>query len=285
MRQVRRLEIATSRAVDEAFAGEYQSAFRGRGMEFDEVREYAPGDDVRTIDWNVTARTGRPFVKRYVEERELTVILAVDLSASGRFGSVEKSKHRTAAELCGVLAFAAARKNDRAGLLAFTDHIETFVPARKGRTHVLRILREVLNIQPRGAATNIPGALDHLAHVLKKRAVIFLISDFLDEGYTTNLRLLARRHDVIALRITDPRERELPSAGLIDLLDPETNRVVIVDAGSRRVRAAWRRAAERRDERFRTEMARLGVDHATVETGRSYLPALLALFRKREKRR
>lgn len=285
MRQVRRLEIATSRAVNEAFAGEYQSAFRGRGMEFDEVREYQPGDDVRTIDWNVTARAGRPFVKRFVEERELNVVLAVDVSASGAFGTVERLKRETATELAAVLGFAATRKNDKVSLSAFSDRVELFLPPRKGRRHVLRVIRELVNLEPTRSGTSIAAALDHLAHVLNKRSVVFLISDFLDDGYETPLRLLNRRHDVVALRIVDPREESLPPVGLIDVIDAERGRVVTIDAGSSRVRRRFAIAAMERAATFESSMRRLGVDYATITTGRPYTHELIRLFRRRERRR
>lgn len=285
MRQVRRLEIATSRAVNEAFAGEYQSAFRGRGMEFDEVREYQPGDDVRTIDWNVTARAGTPFVKRFVEERELNVVLAVDLSASGAFGSVDRLKRETATELAAVLAFAAIRKNDKVSLVGFTDQVELYLPPRKGRKHVLRIIRELVNFEPDRPGTDIAAALDRLAHLLTKRSVVFLISDFLDLGYESPLRLLHRRHDVIALRITDPREESLPRVGLINLIDAESGRRLTLDASSPRVRRQYARAAVDRMEHFQTTMRPIGIDHATITTGQPYTNTLLRLFRKRELRR
>ncbi len=285
MRQVRRLEIATSRAVNEAFAGEYQSAFRGRGMEFEEVREYQPGDDVRTIDWNVTARAGRPFVKRFREERELNVVLAVDVSASGSFGAVERLKRETATELAAVLGFAATRKNDKVCLSAFTDQVELFLPPRKGRRHVLRVIRELVNFEPHHRGTSIAAALDHLAHVLNKRSVVFLISDFIDEGYETPLRLLNRRHDVVALRIVDPREESLPPVGLIDMIDAESGRIFTLDAGSSRVRRRYASAALERATKFQQTMRRFGVDHATITSGRPYTHELIRLFRQRERRR
>lgn len=285
MRQVRRLEIATSRAVNEAFAGEYQSAFRGRGMEFSEVREYQPGDDVRTIDWNVTARAGRPFVKRFVEERELNVVLAVDISASGAFGSIQRAKRDTSIELAAVLAFAAIRKNDKVSLAAFTEDIELFLPPRKGRRHVLRVIRELVNVTPIRTGTNIGRTLERLTHVLTKRSVIFLISDFIDDNYETQLRLLNRRHDVVALRIVDPREQSLPPIGLIDLVDAERGRIITVDGASRRVRKQYAIAAMQRADQFNHAMRRAGMDFATITTGQSYINELIGLFRRRERRR
>src|SRR4051812_26299740 len=215
MREVRRLQVRTRRRVEGLFAGEYHSAFKGRGIEFADVREYEPGDDVRSIDWNVTARTGRTFIKRFTEERELTVILAVDLSGSGTFGSSGKSKSRTAVELAAVLALAAATNNDRVGLLIFTDQVELFLPPRKGRTHLLRLLRELLNFGPRSRGTDVAGAVDHLSRMLRKRALVFLVSDFLAPPFERELRLASKKHELIAVSIADPRETEMPKAGLI----------------------------------------------------------------------
>ncbi|MFG0328567.1 MAG: DUF58 domain-containing protein [Phycisphaerales bacterium] len=301
MRQVRRLQIATRRAVNEDFAGEYSSAFKGRGMEFAEVREYQPGDDVRAIDWNVTARTGAPFVKQFVEERELTVIFAVDLSASGRFGSVDRVKNRTAAELCAVLAFAATRNNDKTGLLIFTDDIELFIPPKKGSRHVLRLIRELLDFEPARLGTNPVTAMEYLAQVLRRRAVIFFVSDFMygdsiasrsrmmvedhDDAFLTALRLLNRRHDVIALRVLDPRERVLPRSGLLEVEDAESGERRLIDTGSRRARRAFELRAAADDLALADRLRRAGVDEVEVVTGESYLPALMNLFRRRERRR
>ena len=312
MRKVRELEIATRRSVSEVFAGEYSSAFRGRGMEFSEVREYQPGDDIRTIDWNVTARQGSPFVKRYVEERELTVLLVVDLSASGGFGSTQRVKNETAAELCGVVALAATKNNDKVGLLLFTDRVEMYVPPAKGTKHVLRIIRELLDFEPgkdrRG--TDMAGALEHLGRVQKRRAVVFLVSDFLvpdllsdaaraaggeTAGERTDgepsavergLRTLCRRHDVIAARIDDPRERAWPSgAGLLEFQDAETGRRVLVDASSARARRAFEGRTAARRQRVKDTLNRCGVDQIEVTTGTAYIHTLIELFRRREKRR
>lgn len=308
MRKVRELEIATRRSVSEVFAGEYSSAFRGRGMEFSEVREYQPGDDIRTIDWNVTARQGSPFVKRYVEERELTVLLVVDLSASGGFGSTQRVKNETAAELCGVVALAATKNNDKVGLLLFTDRVEMYVPPAKGTKHVLRIIRELLDFEPgkdrRG--TDMAGALEHLGRVQKRRAVVFLVSDFLvpdllsdsagaeggaagsagPSAVERGLRTLCRRHDVIAARIDDPRERAWPSgAGLLELQDAETGRRVLVDASSPRARRAFEGRATARRQRVKDSLNRCGVDQIEVTTGTAYIHTLIELFRRREKRR
>jgi uncharacterized protein (DUF58 family) len=285
LRQVRRLQIYTGRAVNEVFAGEYESTFKGRGMEFDAVREYVPGDDVRAIDWNVTARTGAPHVKQFVEERELTVVLAVDLSASGRFGSVGQMKNQLAAELCAVLAFAAAKNNDKVGLLVFTDRIERYIPPKKGSRHVLRVIREILHFEPRAGRTDIPAALDYLAKVLKKRAVVFLVSDFLAAGYETSLRLLNRRHDVIAVSVGDPCERALPDVGLVELEDAETGRTLVVDTRSARLRDEYGRRAARDDAKLDDALRKAGVDRIPVSTGTSYVQSLVRFFRTREKRR
>ncbi|MEM1165665.1 MAG: DUF58 domain-containing protein [Planctomycetota bacterium] len=284
--KVRRLEILTRRSVSEVFSGDYSSAFRGRGMEFDEVRKYQPGDDVRSIDWNVTARTGEPFVKRFVEERELTVMLAVDLSASGTFGSLVRRKNETAAELCGVLAFVAARNNDKVGLTIFTDEVELFVPPRKGRSHVLRIIREVLEFSPRGTGTRLTAATDHLSRVLKRRAVVFFMSDFLtDEPFERSMSVLAQKHDVVALTIEDPAERRLPSLALLDLVDAETGQRIVFDAGSPVLRRRHAHRAAARREQLETHFRRTGVDHARIETGSDYTHELTELFRTREARR
>lgn len=303
MRKVRALEIRTRRSVSEVFAGEYSSAFRGRGMEFSEVREYQPGDDVRSIDWNVTARMGGPYIKRFVEERELTIVLAVDLSGSGRFGSVLRSKNETAAELCAVLAFAATQKNDKVGLVIFTDTVELTIPPRKGLKHALRLIRELLNFEPqrrngRRAGTDIAHAARTINQALKRRAVIFMVSDFLTgpapadsrtplpEAVETTLRLLARRHDVIAGVVADPRERELPRAGLIELEDAETGRRLLLDTASPGVRNRFHALARRRTERVREQLRRVGIDSFEATTrDESYIHSLVELFRRRERRR
>lgn len=289
-RQIRFIQIYTRRVVDDILAGEYQSVFKGRGMEFDEVREYQPGDDVRLIDWNVTARSGHPFVKRYVEERELTVLLAVDISASGSFGSVRKRKSEVAAELCSLLAFSAIRNNDKVGLLLFSQQVERFIPPRKGASHVLRIIREVLGFQPQGQGTDIGLALDYLGRVLHKRAVVFLLSDFLAADFAKPLGLLARRHDLIGISITDRRELALPSLGLLHLVDAESGRTRLVDTAD----SAFRAAHAARDRARRQGLARLfgahGVDHIPIVIrageGRelAHVDELVRFFKQRERR-
>ena len=232
-KKIRYIQIYTSKAVNDVLAGEYHSVFKGRGMEFDEVREYTPGDEIRTIDWNVTARMGHPFVKRYVEERELTVLFLVDLSASGTFGSVEKLKNEVAAELCALLAFSAIKNNDKVGLIVFTDTIELFIPPEKGVSHVLRLIREVLSFQPKRKRTDIALALDFLGRVTHKRAVVFLVSDFLAERFEKPLGMVAKRHDLVAIPLADPRELGLPNVGLVELEDAETGESVVVDTEQR----------------------------------------------------
>jgi len=283
-KKIRFIQIHTKRAVNDVLAGEYHSVFKGRGMEFDEVREYTPGDEIRTIDWNVTARTGQPYVKRYVEERELTVLFVVDLSASGTFGTQEKLKNEVAAELCALLAFSAIKNNDKVGLIIFTDIIELYIPPGKGTSHVLRLIRDLLNFKPRQQKTDIAQALDYLGRITHRKAVVFLVSDFLAEGYEKPLGILARRHDLIAISIADPRERELPKVGLIELEDAETGETVVVDSGSAQVRRRYeaiaRERAERLDESFRSS----GVDHIPVMTGRDHVRDLVRFFRARERR-
>ena len=284
VRKIRILQITTRKVVNDVLAGEYGSVFRGRGMEFDEVREYMPGDEIRSIDWNVTARTGTPYVKRYVEERELTVIFLVDLSASGTFGSVSKLKNEVAAELCSLLAFSAVKNNDKVGLIVFTDQVEMFIPPKKGTRHVLRVIRELLNFRPRQAKTDIVGALDYLGKVNKKRAVVFLVSDFQAEGFEKSMRVIGRRHDLVAVTITDPREVSLPDVGLLELEDAETGELVLIDTSSAAVRKNYERLGREQSDRFRELFASMGVDQIDVRTDRDYVPGLVQFFRKRERR-
>jgi uncharacterized protein (DUF58 family) len=269
LRKVRRLEIRTRRLVDESLAGSYHSVFRGRGVEFAEVREYEPGDDVRTIDWNVSAKMGHPFVKKFTEERELTVMLVVDASASGRFGTA---------------TFSAIRNNDRVGLLLFTDRVERFVPPRKGRDHGLRVLRELLAFETEGRGTNLKGALDVLRRVVTKRAVVFLVSDFQDVGYDTTLRATNLKHDMVAISISDPREEALPRAGLIALTDAETGRPIVVDSGSTAVRRLFAERHRKERERMRAILKRAGTELLELSTGTDYDRQLVGFFRERARR-
>ena len=284
LKAIRKIQIRTSHLVTDLFAGQYQSVFKGRGMEFAEVRQYLPGDEVRTIDWNVTARTGVPHVKRYTEERELTVMLLVDASASTRFGSVRQFKQELAAELAALFAFSAISNNDKVGLVIFSDRIELALPPRKGNRHVLRVIREILNHVPQGHGTDIPLALDHLNRVTRRRCVTFLLSDFLAPDLRRPLRVANRRHDLIAVVLEDPRERALPAMGLLALEDPETGETVVVDTSDARVRAEFQRqrqvAGAERDRFLRS----LDIDAINVSTDRPYTQALLRFFREREKR-
>jgi len=291
LQEVKRLQITARHIVTEVFAGEYSSAFKGRGMEFADVREYEPGDDVRTIDWNVTARAGKPFVKRFTEERELTVMLAVDLSGSERFGSERRMKQNVAAEVCAVIAFAAMRNNDRVGLMVFTDEVELFVPPAKGSRHVLRLVRELLAYKPKNKGTNLDTAVNHMARSLKRRSVIFVVSDFLTASPAESLRILKGKHDTTAILVEDPREQKWPSAGLIELEDPETGRRFLIDAGSGRVRRAYELAALARRNELLGSFGRLGIDTLAVSTRAgddrhpAYVHELMMFFRKRERRR
>lgn len=284
IKKIRQIHIRTSHQVTEVMAGEYKSAFRGRGMEFDEVREYQPGDDIRTIDWNVTARMGHPYVKRYVEERELTVMLLVDASSSGTFGSIARSKNEVAAEIAALLAYSAIRSNDRVGLIIFTDQIEKYVPPKKGRSHVLRVIREILYFtKPEHGATNIGAALEYLRRVCTRRSVVFLISDFLSQDYAGKMRLVARKHDVIPVTITDPRERELPDVGLLELMDAESGERILIDTHDAKVRKAFAYlSAAEQDERTK-EFRRMRVKPIDVRTEESYVDTLVRYFKQRER--
>jgi uncharacterized protein (DUF58 family) len=284
LKAVRKIQIRTSHLVTDLFAGQYQSVFKGRGMEFSEVRLYQPGDEIRTIDWNVTARTGVPYVKRYAEERELTVMLLVDASASQYFGSVRQLKSALAAELGALFAFSAITNNDKVGLIIFTDRIELALPPRKGTHHVLRVIREVLSLTPAGRGTDIPAALEHLARVTKRRCVVFLVSDFLDPTCRQALKIAAKRHDLIAVVLNDPREATLPAVGLVELEEAETGARYVVDTGDARVRDAFaKQAAAARAERDRM-LRSCDVDAIAVDTDKPYTQALLRFFRMRERR-
>ncbi len=284
LKKVRRIEISTRGLVNEVLSGEYHSVFKGRGMNFAEVREYQYGDDIRSIDWNVTARTGSPFVKVFEEERELTVMLVVDVSASGDFGTHKRMKGEVAVELCALLAFSAIKNNDKVGLVIFSDQVEKYVPPRKGRRHVLRVLRELLYHRPTGRGTDIGTALEYLNHVQRKRAVTFLVSDFRDEGFGKALAVAGRRHDLIAVRMRDPREYELPPLGLLDLQDPETGDRVVVNSSDPRFRAAFTEVARQVTERLDRTLRRSKVDVIDVETGEPYEKPLIRFFRQRASR-
>ncbi len=284
LKKIQQIEIHTRRLVNEAFVGEYHSVFKGRGMEFDEVREYQPGDEIRTIDWNVTARMGRPFIKRYVEERELTVMLLVDMSASGNFGSIRHLKNEVAAEICAILAFSAIKNNDKVGLIMFTDRVERFIPPKKGTKHVLRVIRELLYSKPTGKGTTISIALEYLNRICHRKAICFVVSDFIDHNYGHALRIANKKHDIIAVTVVDPRECELPNVGLIELKDAETNEILLVDTASDQVRKEFHtfnnQQRQERSKLFRS----MGVDEITVNTGRHYVEPIIRFFRMREKR-
>jgi len=284
LKKIRRIEIRTKRLVNDVFSGEYHSVFKGRGMEFSEVRQYMPGDDIRSIDWNVTARTGYPYVKKFQEERELTVMFLVDASASGAFGTVSRFKSELAAEMCALLAFSAVRNNDRVGLIIFTDRIEKVVPPQKGRRHVLRVVRELLYTRPEGRGTDIPRAIDYLSNVVRRHAVVFLVSDFLTSGYERALSVANRRYDLIGVEVSDPRESDLPRVGLLEVEDSETGERFTVDTGDRGFLARYREEAERaRAERERI-FRRLGIDAVSVSTDRPYVEPLEQFFRLRARR-
>lgn len=285
LKKVRQIEIRTRHLVNDVFSGEYHSVFKGRGMEFAEVREYEPGDDIRTIDWNVTARMGRPYIKRFTEERELTVILVVDVSASSNFGTFEQMKGEIVAELCAVLAFAAIKNNDRVGLLIFTDQIEKFIPPKKGRTHILRVIRELLYTQPEQPGTDITQALEYLNKVFTRRSIVFMVSDFLTSNYMTPLRIANKRHDMVAITITDPREIRLPPVGLIELEDVETGEEVLIDTNDKAWLQAYQKMnIQRREERDR-QFRLMGVDAVHISTDRPYIDPLIQFFRMRERQR
>jgi len=281
--EVRRLEITTRHLVRDIMAGEYSSAFRGRGVEFAEVREYQPGDDIRTIDWNVTARLGSAYVKRFLEERELTILFLADVSASGGFGTRRRTKGELALEVAAVLALAAARNNDRVGVAFATDRIEHYVAPAKGRRQALRVISDLLSYQPGSPGTDLARALTELEPVLRRRAVIFLLSDFLAAGYGPALARLARRHDVIGVQVADPRERELPDVGLVTLWDPETGAWRIVNTGDALVRRRFRDRAETWDRELVETFSESGADLLRLETGEPYADALIAFFRRRER--
>ncbi len=284
LKKVRKIEIRTKGLVNQIFSGEYHSVFKGRGMAFSEVREYQFGDDIRTIDWNVSARFNHPFVKVFEEERELTVMLLVDVSGSGEFGTVHQLKKDVAAELCAVLAFSAIQNNDKVGVILFSDVVEKFIPPKKGRTHILRIVRELLDFTPAHRRTNIGEGLRYLTSAIKKRSIAFLISDFLDEGYEDALKIAARKHDLVGIRLYDPRESELVRIGLMRVVDAESGQTMWVDTSNPLVRAQygrwWSELAARRETMFR----RNNVDAIDIRIDQSYITPLVSFFRVREKR-
>jgi len=285
LKKVQQIEVRTRKLVTDALAGQYHSIFKGRGINFEEVREYYPGDEVRAIDWNVTARQGRPFIKKFTEERELTILLMVDVSASGNFGSTTQSKRELSAELASVLAFSAIRNNDKVGLILFTDQVEQYIPPRKGRTHVLRVIREILFFEPKNRGTNIACALDFANKVVTRRAVAFLVSDFQAGDYAKALKMSNRRHDLIGVLVVDPRERELPPIGILTVEDSETGQQMQIDTGRRSVRDHFRELAAKKLEAIRKTLRQSGVDVLELVTGKAYMPALKQFFDRRERQR
>jgi len=286
IKKVRRLEIRARHLVTEAVTGAYYSSFKGRGMDFEEVREYAIGDDVRTIDWNVSAKMDRPFVKVFREEREMTLMLLIDLSASGVFGSVEQSKRERAAEIASVLAFSATQNNDKVGVLLYTDEVEHYIPPKKGRRHILRVIRDILFFKPKGRRTSHQAALDYLNRVQRRKTVVFMISDFLDEPTELfdTLALTNQRHDLISIALSDPREIELPKVGLITLEDAETGEMVEIDTGNKNTRQRYATLARQRQQHFDSHMRKKGLDWIQARTDQPYLPALRKLFARRASR-
>jgi len=284
LKKIQQIQIHTRRLVNEAFVGEYHSVFKGRGMEFDEVREYQPGDEIRTIDWNVTARMGRPFIKRYVEERELTVMLLVDVSASGNFGSIKHLKNEVATEICAILAFSAIKNNDKVGMIMFTDKIEKFIPPKKGPKHVLRVIRELLCTQPTGKGTNISVALEYLNKITHRRTISFVVSDFIANDYAHALRIANKRHDMIAITIVDPREQELPNVGFIELRDAESGEILLLDTADSLARKEFGALNNRRRQEQSRLFRSMGVDEILINTNRQHVEPIVRFFRIREKR-
>lgn len=284
LREIRHIQITTSRMVTDVFAGQYHSVFKGKGMEFYEVREYIPGDEIRFIDWNVTARTGHPFVKKFVEERELTVMLLLDMSASSFFGTAQQLKMQLAAKLCSLLALSAIKNNDKVGFIAFTDRIEKFIPPRKGMRHVLRVIREALYFKPQGTGTDIVMALEYLNRVTTRKTVAFIISDFFAPDFKRSLAVANKRHDIVAVSITDPRELELPDIGLVKLYDPENRRDFILDTSDQNLRQEYAQRNQKRIKERSTLFRSVNVDAIDVRTDIPYSQSLLKFFRARERR-
>jgi uncharacterized protein (DUF58 family) len=283
LQKVRRIEIRTRSIVESILSGEYQSVFKGRGMEFSEVRTYTEGDDIRSIDWNVTARMGQPYVKKHVEERELTVMLLVDASMSGHFGSAERFKDEIGVELCALLAFSAIKNNDRVGLIIFTSEVEKYIPPKKGKNHVLRVIRELLYFRPKKSGTDIGEALGYLNRVITKRSVVFCVSDFVASGYEAAMRVAGHRHDLIAVSLTDPREETLPDVGLIELLDPETGKTMLVDSRDKSLRSVFAGESAKRKRDLTAFFRANGIDEIPISADSDYVDPLVKFFRKREK--
>jgi len=284
LQKVKRIEIRTRGLVNNLFGGEYHSVFKGRGMTFSEVREYQPGDDIRLIDWNVTARTGSPFIKIFEEERELTVYLLVDISASGEFGSGQQLKREIGAEIAAVLGFSAIKNNDKVGLILFSDEIEKYVIPKKGKSHVLRVVRELLYTVPERTGTSLKNALDYLLKVAKRKSVVFIISDFLDQEYWSSLKVVNRKHDVIGIHLYDPAETNMPDMGLAKVEDPETGESFWVDTSSKDAQDRLRKEIQTRQEKFKKDAQKIGFDMIPIATDQDYVEPLMSFFRMREKR-
>jgi len=284
IRKVRRIQITTSRKVTDVFAGQYKSVFKGVGMEFDEVREYNPGDEIRSIDWNVTARMGHPFIKKFVEERELTIMILLDVSMSCRFGTAERIKSEIAAEICSVIAFSAIKNHDKVGMMTFTDKVERFIPARKGIRHVLRVVREALYNEPEGKGTDINKALEHLGRVMTRRAIVFVISDFFAPDFRKNLTIANKWHDIIAVTVSDPSEHDLPDAGIVKLHDAETLEPCMIDTSDAPSRERYRKRAAEIAEARKEVFKSAKVDSIDITTDKSYVDPLVRFFKTREKR-
>lgn len=281
LKKVRRIELKTRGLSNQIFSGEYHSAFKGRGMAFSEVREYMTGDEIRTIDWNVTARLNHPYVKVFEEERELTVILVVDISGSDQFGTTSQLKKAQITEICAVLAFSAIQNNDKIGVIFFSDQVEKFIPPKKGKSHILRIIRELIEFEPEHQQTDISEALRYLINGVKKRSIAFLISDFMDEGFEKALKIANRKHDLVALRIHDPREHEMPNMGLVPFRDTETEELRWVNTGSQKVRTEFKARALAHEAWLQDLFRKSGVDHANIATDQSYIQPLMTLFKRR----
>ncbi|MCF7885412.1 MAG: DUF58 domain-containing protein [Candidatus Marinimicrobia bacterium] len=284
LKKVRLIELQTRKLVNDVFSGEYHSVFKGQGMEFSEVREYVFGDDVRNIDWNVTARNNHPYVKVYEEERELTVMLAVDASASGKFGSNQKFKSEIAAEISALLAFSAIRNNDKVGLLIFTDQIEKYIPPQKGRGHVLRVIREILYFQPHSRQTNIKAGIEHLLHGLKRNSIVFLLSDFEDQGYFTPLKILNKKHDTIAIHTVDKREKHIPDIGLVTFQDAESGEKITINTSDEESKQEYIQYIEAKRNRFIDRANKINLDHIEIDVSDSYIKPLINFFKMRERR-
>ncbi|MCD6175559.1 MAG: DUF58 domain-containing protein [Planctomycetes bacterium] len=284
VKKIKQIQVYTSRMVNASFAGQYESVFKGRGMQFEEVREYTPGDDVRTIDWNVTARAGKPYIKRFVEEREMMLMLVVDMSASGNFGTRGKLKNELAAEFCAVLAFAAIRNNDKVGLIIFTDQIELYIPPKKGTTHVLRLIRELLCFKITDKKTHIPLAMDYLAKVIRKRATVFLVSDFISPDFSRAMGWVNKRHDVIAVTVQDPAESIMPPVGLVEFQDAETGQVQLIDTSNTTFRRQYEQDSLHRTNQLTRGFRSINVDSISIETHRSYIHDLIKFFHMRHRR-